>query len=103
MDFAKSASTRWQNVNPWNWSERERYFGDEGGEMGIEERWKDMLADGKGDAEEIIEEGEKGRFAKRVELAFLMNMALNSKKRKRDESMDLEGSDEDCDLSDAGK
>ncbi|KAG4026032.1 hypothetical protein MFRU_046g00380 [Monilinia fructicola] len=94
MDFAKSASTRWQNVDPWNWSERKRYFGGEGEEKGIEERWEDLLKDDEGDAKGIMEQGAKMKFAKRVESEFLRNMDLDSKKRKRDESMDLESSDE---------
>ncbi|KAB8298255.1 hypothetical protein EYC80_001988 [Monilinia laxa] len=97
MDFAKSASTRWQNVNPWNWSERKRYRGDEGEEIGIEERWEEMLKDGEGDEKEIMEQGMKVKFAKRVESEFLRSMKLNSKKRKRVESMELESSDENDD------
>ncbi|RAL61163.1 hypothetical protein DID88_010502 [Monilinia fructigena] len=97
MDFAKAASIRWQNVDPWNWSERKRYLGDEVEEIGIEERWEEMLKDGEGDEKEIMEQGIKVKFAKRVESEFLRSMDLNSKKRKRDESMDLESSDENDD------
>ncbi|KAI9646856.1 hypothetical protein NHQ30_004856 [Ciborinia camelliae] len=96
MDFAKASTPRWHEVDPWTWSERNRYFGNE--VKGIGERWEDMLNDGNGGEEEIREDGEKGRFAKRVELEFLRNMeVVNPKKRKRDESVNSGSSDDDSD------